>query len=74
MATKKKRKAAKRRAKKATVKNAPKRKKKSAARRAKKSGDRFAELTRSHTKALERGEHHFAQLIKKEILKGKRKR
>jgi hypothetical protein len=74
MAAKKKKKAAKRR-KKATVKSAPKRRKKTAARTArKKKTDRFGELTKAHSKALERGEHHFANLLRREILKGRRRR
>lgn len=66
-----KKKAAKRRPTKAKTKRKTKRK---AKRKTGAKRDRFHELTSSHAKAVERGEHAFAKLLKREILKGKRKR
>jgi len=70
MAAKKKaRKAPKKAKKKAAKRKAP------AVRRAKKPiGDRFAQLTAAHARAVAAGEHHFANILKREITKGGKKR
>jgi hypothetical protein len=64
--------AAKKKAKKApkkSKKSAP-RKKAAAPRKKKPIGDRFAQLTAAHARAVAAGEHHFAAVLKREITKG----
>lgn len=78
MAARKKRKAktkrpAKRPAKRKAAKKRPA-KRKAKKKAGKRPGDRFSALTAAHAKAVAAGEHHFAQLIKRELTKGKRKR
>jgi hypothetical protein len=79
MAAKKK----KKRAKRAPAKRSPVKRRKAkrrAKRRASTKGakvarkDRFAELTAAHARAVERGEHHFASVLKRELTKGARAR
>lgn len=60
--------------KKAKRKAPAKRKAKTKTKRAP-SSDRFSQLTAAHARAVSAGEHHFAQLLKRELTKGsKRKR
>lgn len=74
MAAKKK----KARRKAAPAKKAKKRKaskRKASKRKAPKArGDRFSQLTAAHARAVATGEHHFAQLIKRELTKGGRRK
>jgi len=71
MAAKKKKAKAKR---KAPAKRKAKATRKTKAKRAPKkraaSGDKFSALTAAHARAVASGEHHFAQLLKRELTKG----
>lgn len=61
--------------KKARRKAAPAKKKAKKRKAPKLKGDRFSQLTAAHARAVASGEHHFAQLIKRELTKGgKRKK